>query len=57
MIQGVRVDISPRTMRRFLYRPEYQATINTGDMDYRIVEMRNVTNRTTGTENKLMMFR
>lgn len=36
MIWGVQVDISSLTISRFLYGPEYQASINTGEMDYRM---------------------
>lgn len=44
MIRGVWVDIYPCIIERFLYRPEYQAPINTRGMDYRMDNMKKITN-------------
>lgn len=57
VIRGVRVDNSSQTIERFLYGLVYQASANTDEMDYRMAKMRQITNQTLGTEDKMVMFR
>lgn len=57
VIWEVCVDISLHTIGRFLYGPEYQAPINTGEMDYWIEDMRNITKRMLGLKDKMVLFR
>lgn len=57
VIHGVQADISPCTIGIFLHRPEYQALVNTEEIDYRMKEMRKITKRTLGFDKKIDFFR
>lgn len=56
-IQGVRIDISLYTTSRFLYRPYYLPPVNAGEMDYQMEEIRKITWKKLGWNEKMGHFR
>lgn len=57
VIRGVWVEISLRIIGRLLYEPDYQAPVNTEEIDNRIKEIRKITKRTLGSNKKIEFFR
>lgn len=51
------MDIIPHTIRRFLYGLECQDLARIAKMDYRMAEIRKITNWTVATKEKMMVFR
>lgn len=56
VIQDIRVDISPHTIKRFLYGSEYQAPANTGEIDNQMEDLRKITRKILGLENEMVNF-
>lgn len=56
MIKEVRVNIYPRMISRILHGIEFQPPINTGKINFCMDEIRKITRKQIGTEEKLVHF-
>lgn len=50
------MDISPCAIGRFLFGMKYQALINSGEMNYCMEQMRKITKKTLGSDEKMKFF-